>query len=214
MGAWRQYEAECAQKGTDPFDGLKDVVYGSPNGLPRWSKAIGEKVKAEAQQTITDLSAKLGGLNLIMDQGVIADLLATHRPVVFSGASKDSWEMIPLDKRVHIFSEMQKFLSELDPSKAIIVTGGTHFGFEACIHILAQKINATRAEENAIGLWVRGQSLARQSLVIRDRQRIHLRGVVRPKSHDSGRLDAHLGAILHDGVVDLLVVLRDQQRPF
>jgi len=63
----------------------------------------------------------------------------SRTPIVFSGASQFTDEFLDGDK---VRSAVNQLLLNLDPAKTVIVTGGTHHGFEKIVHEEAWKISS------------------------------------------------------------------------
>jgi hypothetical protein len=67
-------------------------------------------------------------------------LLKASTPIVFSGASRDSWPKISPDQQVRIENELEQFFESIKGrDDFIIITGGTDFGVEKIVHRICKE---------------------------------------------------------------------------
>jgi len=154
---WQEYERKCAAADKNPYAELANVIYGSADGKPRWTPEIGNRIKTHELKKPEKLLRQFKQIGVSVDQEAIEGILATHRPIVFSGSSKDSWDRISPAQKENIKREMRALLNAADPKKSVIMTSGMHFGFDGCIHDIVQDINVQRPEKdrlNIIGAFV------------------------------------------------------------
>lgn len=150
MAAWKQFEQECAARGSDPYQEMSQTVFSTPDGRPRWNDGIGQAKRDADEQKRGQLMGALEGMGVNTDADAITHLLDEHKVYLFSGASMTSWKKIPEDQQERVVKTMRDFIDSLDGRRDMVVTGGTDYGFEAVIHRLVEERNKTLPSDRQI----------------------------------------------------------------
>jgi adenosine deaminase len=96
-----------------------------------------EKIKEQSiKNLISEVKDK--GIRLVSEK-TLNNILKEKRITVISGASKNSWPLISEDQQKEVKLFLEECISEMDPNKDLIFTGGTDFGVEREVHRIALK---------------------------------------------------------------------------
>lgn len=122
------------------YDGLKiEEKFVNASEIDRMKLAvptapINDEIIAARKFLLESLQAK--GVHIAKNMEEVGEAYGDMQPVLFSGASKLSFEDGTESK---VRETVTKMLGELDPSTQYIVTGGTDLGFEKIVHEEALK---------------------------------------------------------------------------
>ena len=97
-----------------------------------------ERKKAAIKERDEALLARLEALEVPLYEGdALHEYLADRICVNFAGAWRKSWDRISEANRAQIVDVVNGCLQRLDPSRTLLITGGTRFGVEASVHRIA-----------------------------------------------------------------------------
>ena len=153
----RQTEAKILAKATeremshprlDDLSHLYDnVVYSTPDGQPRYNRAISEKYAAEKVESARRLDERLENIGIITDSEEVEKATDGKIPVMITGASKSNWPNITPEDQRNIALTMQVLADVLNPDTAYVVTGGTNFGVEKTMHEAVHRRNESNPDD-------------------------------------------------------------------
>lgn len=132
--SWSMYRSFQEARTGDPFDVLEEVKFSTPDGKARFSKAVDKKYRA--------IEKSLQGKRIQTDFMSIKNLLNARQMVLFSGASKGSWDRASNAQKEQAEQNLRTFVWGIAPQEHVIFTGGTDFGFEALVHKLLEERNS------------------------------------------------------------------------
>lgn len=152
----RQTEAKILAKATeremshprlDDVNPLYDnVVYSTPDGQPRYSRAVSERYAAEKAEAARQLDERLEKIGIITNSEEVEKATDGKTPVMITGASKSNWPNITPEDQRNIALTMQVLADVLNPDTAFIVTGGTNFGVEKTMHEAVHRRNESNPD--------------------------------------------------------------------
>jgi len=133
------FEAALAQYGAaqdreKAWQKIFDTVYETPGGHPRMTKDIGEQIAATRRRQIEEMREAIAKMGVETDPIKISTAIGARVPIMLTSASKYSWYKVSPEQQREIQIAMKMIAEHIDPSKAMLVTGGADFGGERELH--------------------------------------------------------------------------------
>lgn len=138
-GPVREAERACVERAR-AFAAAASRSFVVPDDAPpvHFGPEVEERRRAAVRARDSALSERLSRVGLEpVDAGSVPDVVAGRRVVAIGGAWTRSWEAMPEAQREHVGHVLEAVLDALEPSRTVLVTGGTRFGVEGLVGALA-----------------------------------------------------------------------------
>jgi len=104
----------------------------------RYTPEVARRKGEEEARRRGDLEGRLRELGVPLLSLEEVEAMARGREVLaFAGAWKKSWTLLSEGEAARVHAELAALLEALDPSRTLLVTGGTRHGVEGVVHALA-----------------------------------------------------------------------------